>query len=101
MNLVEQRAEVPGLDEAFLAAARSVVWTGATSRRYYAAMSRVAAPVYLAHGDRDRLVPLKSAEAAARRNPSWEFETFEGVGHVPQLEIPETIADRLLTLLSR
>ncbi|MGM1064667.1 alpha/beta fold hydrolase [Saccharothrix sp. Mg75] len=101
MDLVQQREEVPGLDEAFLAAARSVVWTGATSRRYYTAMSRVKAPVYLAHGDRDRLVPLKSAEAVARRNPAWGFEVFEGVGHVPQLEIPEVIARRLLDLFSR
>ncbi|MDQ2584250.1 alpha/beta fold hydrolase [Saccharothrix yanglingensis] len=101
MNLIEQREEIPGLDEAFLAAARSVVRASAAGRRYYAAMSRVKAPVYLAHGDRDRLVPVKAAEAAARRNPSWEFEVFEGVGHVPQLEIPEVIAERLLTLTAR
>jgi pimeloyl-ACP methyl ester carboxylesterase len=95
MSLLEQRAEVPGLDEAFLAAARSVVWTGATSRRYYTAMSRVRVPVYLMAGEKDRLVPVASAREAARRNPSWRFEVLEGVGHVPQLEVPELVAERI------
>ncbi|MEU4443429.1 alpha/beta fold hydrolase [Actinosynnema sp. NPDC050801] len=95
MSLLEQRAEVPGLDEAFLAAARSVVWTGATSRRYYTAMSRVRVPVYLMAGEKDRLVPVASAREAARRNPSWRFEVLAGVGHVPQLEVPELVAERI------
>ncbi|WP_367129847.1 alpha/beta fold hydrolase [Saccharothrix sp. HUAS TT1] len=101
MSLLEQRAEVPGLDEAFLAAARSVVWTGATSRRYYTAMSRVRAPVYLMAGEADRLVPLASARAAARRNPSWRFDVLEGVGHVPQLEVPELVASKIKEWLPR
>jgi pimeloyl-ACP methyl ester carboxylesterase len=100
MSLLEQRAEVPGLDEAFLAAARSVVWTGVTSRRYYTAMSRIRVPVYLMSGDQDRLVPVGSAREAARRNPSWRFEVLEGVGHVPQLEVPELVASRLKDWLS-
>jgi pimeloyl-ACP methyl ester carboxylesterase len=95
MSLLEQRAEVPGLDEAFLTAARSVVWTGATSRRYYTAMSRVRVPVYLMAGEKDRLVPLASAREAARRNPSWRFEVLDGVGHVPQVEAPELVAGRI------
>ena len=48
------------------------------------------------HGDRDRLVPIASARAAARANPSWQFEVAEGIGHVPQLEAPEWTADRIL-----
>lgn len=99
VSLLERRAEVPGLDEAFLTAARSVVWTGATSRRYYTAMSRVRAPVYLMVGEKDRLVPWAAARAVARRNPSWRFEVLEGVGHVPQLEAPELVAERIVKWL--
>jgi pimeloyl-ACP methyl ester carboxylesterase len=95
MSLLEQRAEIPGLDEAFLTAARSVVWTGATSRRYYTAMSRVRVPVYLMAGDQDRLVPVASAREVARRNPSWRFDVLAGVGHVPQLEVPELVGSRI------
>jgi pimeloyl-ACP methyl ester carboxylesterase len=99
MSLIEQRAEIPGLDQAFLAAARSVVQIGLLRNRYYAAMRRVQAPVFLMAGDRDRLVPVGSARDVARRHPHWRFEVFPDVGHVPQLEVPELVARRITTWL--
>jgi pimeloyl-ACP methyl ester carboxylesterase len=41
------------------------------------------------HGDQDRLIPIASARATAAANPTWRFEVAKGVGHVPQLEVPE------------
>jgi pimeloyl-ACP methyl ester carboxylesterase len=96
MNLIEQRAEVPGLDEAFLAAAKSLVVVNARRGGYWRAMRKIDVPVFLMSGDKDRLVPIGSAKATAARNPSWRFDVFEGIGHVPQLEIPEVVAERLL-----
>ena len=60
------------------------------------AQQSIDVPVLLLHGDRDRLVPIAAARAAARANPSWQFEVAEGIGHVPQLEAPEWTADRIL-----
>jgi pimeloyl-ACP methyl ester carboxylesterase len=96
MNLIEQRAEVPGLDTAFLAAARSIVYVNARRTKYFTAMRKIKVPVLLMTGDKDRLVPVGSAKAAAARNPDWRFEVFPGIGHVPQLEVPDQVAANLL-----
>lgn len=39
------------------------------------------------HGDRDRLVPVAAARAAAARK-GWQLEILKDIGHVPQLEDP-------------
>lgn len=96
VELAEHRAGVPGLDAAFLAAARSLVLVNARRASYWSAMRSLRMPVFLMSGERDRLVPVRSARAAAARHPGWRFETFPGVGHVPQLEIPDVVAGRLL-----
>jgi pimeloyl-ACP methyl ester carboxylesterase len=100
MSLIEQRAEIPGLDDAFLAAARSIVYVNARRGAYWTAMKKIKVPVFLMTGSKDRLVPVLSATATARRNPGWRFEVFDGIGHVPQIEVPEVVADRLLDWLS-
>jgi pimeloyl-ACP methyl ester carboxylesterase len=88
----------------FLVAARSVVRLLTASSKYKRAMQRVRMPVLLLHGDSDRLVSLRVAEGVARANPTWRFEVARGVGHVPQLEVPDwtaaTVLDWLATLQS-
>ena len=79
-----------------MAAAQSLMWVLADGRRYREAQQSIAVPVLLLHGDRDRLVPIASARATARANPSWRFEVADGVGHVPQLEAPEWTAGHIL-----
>jgi len=56
----------------------------------------ISAPVLLLHGDRDRLVPIAAARSAARDNPSWSLVVLPGVGHVPQLEVPQDTAAAVL-----
>ncbi|TDU83750.1 pimeloyl-ACP methyl ester carboxylesterase [Kribbella voronezhensis] len=95
VGLVEQRARVPGLDAAFLAAARSLLVLNARPDRAWAMLDAVRQPVLLLHGTKDRLVPVGSARVAAARNPAWTVELIPDVGHVPQLEVPELTADRI------
>jgi pimeloyl-ACP methyl ester carboxylesterase len=56
----------------------------------------ITVPVLLLHGDQDRLVPIASARTAAAANPTWSFEVARGVGHVPQLEVPEWTISQIL-----
>jgi pimeloyl-ACP methyl ester carboxylesterase len=98
--LAEQRATIPGLDAAFLSAARSLLLLNANRRAYWSAMRAITAPVLLMHGERDRLVPVRAARKAASRNPSWRFESLPGIGHVPHLEAPDLVADLLLDWLA-
>jgi len=83
----------------FLMAARSVVKLLTRPRRFVAAMQAVSAPVLLIHGDQDRLVLFTAAERIARTHSKWRFVPARGVGHVPQLEVPEWTADTVLSWL--
>jgi pimeloyl-ACP methyl ester carboxylesterase len=97
--LVERQSDVAGMDRAFLSASRSLAWTLARRATYEAAMRSVTAPVLLLHGDQDRLVPVEAARAVAGRHPGWRYVELEGIGHVPQLQVPEQVAGHLLAWL--
>ncbi|SDC88017.1 Pimeloyl-ACP methyl ester carboxylesterase [Geodermatophilus telluris] len=99
VTLLEQREDVAGMDRAFLAAARSLLGILADPRHYRAAMARVSAPVLLVQGDRDRLVPVDAARDVARQHPHWRYEELAGVGHVPQLQVPDRLAALVLAWL--
>jgi pimeloyl-ACP methyl ester carboxylesterase len=90
--LVEQRQDVAGMDRAYLTAARSLLWVLADPRRYRRAMAGISVPVLLVHGDRDRLVPVANAREVAGRHPDWRYVELPGVGHMPQLQVPERLA---------
>lgn len=97
--LTEERYGQPSGPADFLDAARSLVRMLARSRKFRDAMSRVRAPVLFIHGDADRLVSLRAAQAIADANPRWRFEIGRGIGHVPQLEAPDWTAALVLDWL--
>lgn len=99
--LVRRRAGVPGLDRAFLVAARSLLLINARPARYRAAMRAVRTPVLVIHGGRDRLVPVLAARQVVAANPSWRLEVLPDVGHVPQMEAPERVTKLVLDWLAR
>jgi pimeloyl-ACP methyl ester carboxylesterase len=88
-------------DEAFLAATRSLMRVVGLPRRYYEMMASVRVPVLLLGGEADRLVPVASMRQAAARNPGWETVILPGVGHTPQLEVPDAVTGRLADWLHR
>jgi len=101
VEMIEQRDDVDGMDRAFLSAARSLLLVLADPRRYRRAMADLRPPVLLIHGDRDRLVPVVAARDIARRHPTWRYVELPGVGHVPQLQVPERVAAEILRWLPR
>ncbi|MGY1743691.1 MULTISPECIES: alpha/beta fold hydrolase [unclassified Blastococcus] len=99
VTLLQERRDVAGMDKAFLAAARSLLWVLADPRRYREAMASIAGPVLLLHGDRDRLVSVAAARDIAARHPDWRYVELADVGHVPQLQVPEVTAGHVLDWL--
>ena len=97
--LVERQSDVTGMDRAFLSASRSLAWVLARTRAYDAAMASITVPVLLVHGDRDRLVPVSAARATARSHPAWRYVELGGVGHLPQLQVPDVLAAHILAWL--
>jgi pimeloyl-ACP methyl ester carboxylesterase len=94
--LVSERLTEPGLDAAYLKATRSLLRFNANAKRTSRMWGGIVAPTLLIHGEKDRLVNIALARSAVRRNPSWRFDALPDVGHVPQLEVPEQIAERVL-----
>ena len=85
----------------FLAAARSLLQILSRRRTYNAMMAGIDVPVLLIGGEADRLVPVAAMRQAAARNPQWESVMFPGVGHVPQLEVPDAVAGTIRDWLDR
>ncbi|MDT0276186.1 alpha/beta fold hydrolase [Blastococcus goldschmidtiae] len=100
VSLLEEREDHAGMDKAYLAAARSLLAQLADPRRYRGAMERITGPVLLVHGDQDRLIPVQAARDVARRHPGWRYVELDGIGHVPQLQCPERLADEVLPWLA-
>ncbi|MEP6651601.1 MAG: alpha/beta hydrolase [Lapillicoccus sp.] len=90
--LAYRRAHRPDAQVAFLAAARSIVRVLQRSRPYAALLRGLDSPVLLVHGERDRLVPVRAARAAAAENPGWTAVILPDLGHAPMLEKPEVVA---------
>ncbi len=99
VTMLEERRDVEGMDKAFLAAVRSLLRLIADPRSYRAAMTAVTAPVLMIQGDKDRLVPVSAARDTAERHPHWTYVELAGVGHVPQLQVPERVAAEILDFL--
>jgi pimeloyl-ACP methyl ester carboxylesterase len=73
----------------------------ATGRRLIAELDapfrleRIEAPVLLVWGERDRMVTCRGSRHLLEAIPDARYERLDGVGHCPQLEVPELVCDLL------
>jgi pimeloyl-ACP methyl ester carboxylesterase len=61
---------------------------------------RIRAPVTVLWGDRDRLCIPGGAEDLAQLLPHARIEMLPGIGHTPQIECPNVVADAIEALAS-
>lgn len=59
-------------------------------------LDRIACPVLLVWGTRDRMVPHDGARILLEALPETRVELLEGCGHCPQLEAPQRTVELLL-----
>jgi len=95
VELAAWRRSLPSPEAEFVGAARSLLRVLRGRRDYDRIIREVDRPVLLVHGTRDRLVPVSAARRAARLNPAWQTAYLEGVGHTPQLEVPDQVLEHL------
>ena len=60
----------------------------------------IRCPVKIIWGEDDPWIPLERGKALHALIPQASFETLSGVGHLPQLEAPSSVLERLSTFLS-
>ncbi len=97
VTLLEEREDVEGMDRAFLAAARSLLQLLVDPRRYRAAMAsidgrRCCSSTATTTGW-SRSPPPATSPSGTRRGAT---SSSPGVGHVPQLQVPERLAAEVL-----
>ena len=56
----------------------------------------VRCPVRSIRGSHDPLYPQAAWERLEGLRPDWDHVCLDGVGHVPQLEVPERFAERMI-----
>jgi pimeloyl-ACP methyl ester carboxylesterase len=60
----------------------------------------IRCPVDILWGEDDPWIPLERGRALYNSIPHASFGIIQGVGHLPQLETPEKVAARLISILS-
>ena len=85
----------------FLTAARSILRVLGLRGRYWEMMAGINVPVLLIGGEDDRLVQVASMRQASARFPHWESVILAGVGHTPQLEVPDAVTAAMQDWLNR
>ncbi|CAJ63047.1 MULTISPECIES: alpha/beta fold hydrolase [Frankia] len=88
-----ERGGLPDADQAFVGAARSVVWSLLRPAPLAHMVRTVPQPTLLLHGSADRLIPVAVARNVAAQRPDWRVEILDGLGHVPMLEAAELTAE--------
>ncbi len=101
VELLASGAAGPDCEAAFLEAGRSVGLLVARAAEYRAVIAGLTAPALVLQGAQDRLLPRSGLGQLAVLQPSWPVEVLDGVGHVPQIEIPERTADIVLGWLAQ
>jgi pimeloyl-ACP methyl ester carboxylesterase len=98
---LEGRARMSWGGHALVAAMRSLgaSYVRRGERSMWARMAEIRAPSLVVWGDRDRLVDVRMAPRTAGAIPGARLLVLEGVGHVAQMEDPQTTARAVLGLI--
>ena len=62
-------------------------------------LSRIKIPTLIIWGKKDKITPLKSAYLAKKQIADSELEILENCRHVPNLEMPEALTEKILNFL--
>lgn len=95
-----RRAALPWSTAALVKSLRGLVATYLTvgERSLWARAGRIAAPTLVVWGTADQLVDVSLAPRTARCIPDSRLLVLPGLGHVPQMEDPDSVARAFLAL---
>jgi pimeloyl-ACP methyl ester carboxylesterase len=101
VELVAARGGDSDCDAAYVEAARSVGLLVARAAAYRATIASLRTRAIVLQGALDRLVPPAGVRQLATLQPDWEVHILPGVGHVPQIEVPQRTAELILDWLAQ
>ena len=101
VELLASGAAGPDCDAAYLEAARSLGLLVARAAPLRSLIAGLRTPALVLQGELDRLVPAAGVAQLAVLQPGWPVHVLPGVGHVPQIEVPDLTAALVLDWLSQ
>jgi pimeloyl-ACP methyl ester carboxylesterase len=63
-------------------------------------LAKISCPAMVIWGDRDLMVPVAGAERLAEQVAGTRVEVLRGIGHCPQVEDPDSVAELMLDFLT-
>ncbi len=97
LEVAELRRTQPWATDALVEAVNTIAPYVVTKSTFARLLHRISQPTLLVHGTEDDLIQIETARWMARERPDWTHAFFEGVGHVPMLEAPETLLEVIHT----
>lgn len=91
-----ERAELPWAGEALWQTTRGMIRGWFTGTSLWSVATRVTVPTLVLWGGRDRLVSPKLARRTVAALPNGRLHLLPDVGHVPQMERPDLVAQAVL-----
>lgn len=79
---------------AFMAQMQAIIGSDRSSL-----VRNIAKPTLVVHGTQDELVPVGNGHLLHERIPRSRLELFDGVGHMPMLEVPERLSEVVMSFL--
>jgi pimeloyl-ACP methyl ester carboxylesterase len=70
-------------------------------RRWIGALERLDIPMFVAWGELDPVAKLAIAERLARETPGADLTTWDDLGHYPQVEAPDRVAQAVANFIAR
>jgi glycerol-3-phosphate dehydrogenase len=89
----ERHERMPWGNEAFVEAARSLVFLLMRKKQFREMEKAIRVPTLLVQGSEDRLVPVANSRELARVRPDWTYVEWAGVGHTPMMECPDVFLE--------
>lgn len=94
LKVIEDMMKQPGNGDAFVARAGQFTLPSPEND-----LQKVTAQTLIIWGDKDLMVPPAHGQKFIELMPNATLKTYEGVGHVPQEEVPEKLADDIRSFL--
>lgn len=101
IDMTHLRRSQPWAVAAFTQAAQSIARELVWRPKIWRTVHKIACPTLVLHGAQDRVVSPHAVARLMEERPDWDLVMFEGVGHVPQLEVPELVARHVLDWLGQ
>lgn len=96
MKVARERALLSRAEDGFAPAVSSLMEFTRSTETLSASIGSIKASTLIMQGTEDRVVPPSVIDRLRQSRPDWTYHMLDGVGHVPQFEVPIEVADTII-----